>query len=188
MNNLKFKYFSNPIKNAEFTDIKCQICGTNEYCLEGEYFDCGDDIISVCLNCLSDGKEMVNVPEFIEKRLEKHLKAYENLSDEIKLDKKVKESMEELKKNPPVPWIQYNDWQVCCGDFVRYIGEWDKDEINKNALYGNGKKYILSILDEFSKGRIDDVEEFWDGIGVNTIIFTFKCIKCSKIIAVCQSY
>lgn len=188
MNMLNFKYFDDVIKNAEYSDDKCEICGSDEYCLEGEYFDHEEDIISVCIDCLRKGKVTVNIPDFIKERLYKNLKENETGLDETKLKQKLKSCVQELEKTPPVPWIQYNDWPVCCGEFARYMGEWDQDEINDNAPYGNGKEYIMNILDEFSKSKIDDIDEFWDDIGIDTSIFIFKCINCSKLIAICQSY
>lgn len=188
MNTLNFKYFDNVIKNAEYTNDKCQICGTNKYCLEGVYFDSEEDIISVCIECLRKGKKTVNIPDLIQERLYRELKENQEGLDKIKLKQKLDSYVEELKITPPVPWIQYNDWPVCCSDFARYMGEWDKEQINDNAPDGNGKKYIMTILDEFSKSKIDDIDVFWDDIGIYTEIFIFKCINCSKYVTICQNY
>lgn len=160
MNIPEFKYFNNPMKNAEFTDVQCQSCGADGNCLEGEYFDRGDNVISVCLNCLSKGKITVKIPEFVRKRLIVHLKETEYKQNKSQVKEKADSLIEELEKNPPVPWIQYNDWQVCCGDFVRYLGEWGKEEIDKHAPDGNGKQYIITILDDFSRNKIDNVDNF----------------------------
>lgn len=188
MNIPEFKYFCNPIKNAEITDVKCQSCGADENCLEGEYFDCGDNVVSVCLDCLSKGKVTVNIPNFIKKRLMGHLKETGYVQNENQAEERAESLIDELSKNPPVPWIQYNDWPVCCGEFGRYLGEWGKEEIIKHAPDGNGKQYIISILDDFSRSKIDNVDYFWDDIDRNTVVYVFECIHCSKYIAICQSY
>ncbi|WP_280521317.1 CbrC family protein [Paenibacillus mangrovi] len=74
MYNQKFKYFVNPEANAEFTEEVCQFCGATKNCLEGEYFDRGDEVTSVCFDCLIDGKIVVNIPEYLQKKLYSHLK------------------------------------------------------------------------------------------------------------------
>lgn len=184
----QFKYFSNPTKNAEIIDVKCQFCGADENCLDGEYFERGDDVISVCFKCLSKGEMTVNIPDFVKKKLVDNLKKNGCVQNEKQAEERAESLMIELKKNPPVPWIQYNDWPVCCGDFCIYLGEWEREEIIKHSPDGNGKQYIVSILDDFSRSKINDIDYFWEDIGGNTAVFVFKCIHCSKYIAVCQSY
>lgn len=185
MNSPKFKYFDNVLENAEFTDIPCEICGSQKNCLEGLYFEC-DDINSACIDCLSKGKIKVNITEFIKERIIAHLK--ENNKNEDEIERKVKMLVDELERTPPVPWIQYNDWPICCNDFTKYLGEWGKEDIIRNSHDKNEKEHLISILDDFSKSRIDNLDCFWDEIGDDVAIFVFKCIYCSKLIAVWQSY
>jgi uncharacterized protein CbrC (UPF0167 family) len=169
---IKFKYFSNPLKYAEFTDVKCQSCGTTQNCLEGEYFDRGDDVVSVCLNCLNQGVIVVDLPEYIK--------------DRIHQDKT--EKLTRLERTPPVPWIQYNDWPVCCDDFMCYIGEWEQKEFDENSENGNGKEYLISLLDENIKNRVDDINVLWDDLGEYTALFVFECIHCKRKKGIPQSY
>lgn len=183
-----FKYFKNPEKNAVLAKTNCQSCDTSENCLEGEYFDQGGNIDSVCFDCLSKGKITVNIPDYIRNRIINHLNEMDIESKESSNEEKAKNLVDELSKTPPVPWIQYNDWPVCCNDFERYIGEWDKLDIIKNAPDENTRDYLMSILDNFSKEKIKDYDLFWDDIGNGTVIFVFECVHCSKIIAICQSY
>ena len=187
-NKYKFKYFMNPEANAEFTEENCQFCGTKEKCLEGEYFDREDEVTSVCLDCLVKGETTVQIPQYLKDRLYTHLKNTfkEKSSEELK--ELFESTISELEKNPPVPWIQYNDWPVCDGDFMRYVGEWKQEDFNNVSQNGNGKDYILSILDDFTKSRIDDIDVFWNDIGNYTAVFVFMCIHCNKIIGVAQSY
>lgn len=188
MNISKFKYYNNPGKDAIFTEKKCQFCGTDEHCLEGEYFERGDDVVSACLHCLSEGKITVYIPDYIIERVIKNLNELDKENKTHINKERGKNLAKELSKNPPVPWIQYNDWPVCCNDFGRYLGEWDKEEIVRNASDENVKQYFMSIIDDFSRSKIDNYDYLWDDIGKNTIIFVFECIHCSKIIAICQSY
>ena len=52
MSNMDFKYYRDVLNNAIFTDEKCEICGGEEFCLDGVYFEYNQDISSVCLKCL----------------------------------------------------------------------------------------------------------------------------------------
>jgi uncharacterized protein CbrC (UPF0167 family) len=172
-----FKYFDDPHSNAEFTDHVCQVCGSKEHCLEGEYFDRGDEVVSVCLSCLQQGKVTVNIPDFIKRKIES-----------VQDSKETIKSIDALSKTPPVPWIQYNDWAVCCGEFGRYIGEWSADKLMQQSQDGDGMMYLMSILDEFSAEKVQNPELFWQTVGRNTSIFMFECLSCNKRIAVAQSY
>lgn len=182
-----FKYYEKPEVNAITTQTKCQYCNSDENCLEGEYFDCGSSVFSVCINCLSKGEITVCIPDFINSRIKKQLSENGIGSEELIL-KKANQLIAELGKNPPVPWIQYNDWPVCCNDFMRYKGEWDQFEITQKAQDISIREYLLSILDSFSKNKINNFDLFWDDIGYGTSLFVFECINCSKIVAVSQSY
>lgn len=170
----KFKYFDDPLKNAEFIDEEeCQSCGASSHCLEGEYFDLDEEVISVCLDCLQQGVIKVNIPKYIKDRI---------------ADIGKEEKVAELEKTPPVPWIQYNDWPVCCNDFTKYLGEWDRSDFEKHSNDGDGLNYLLNILDQSSKEKIESVQVFWEDIGHHTAIFVFECLRCSKKIAIPQSY
>lgn len=170
----KFKYFEDPFKDAEFIDEEeCQSCGSRKHCLEGEYFDFEEEVISVCLDCLMEGKLRVNIPDYIKDRV---------------TGKEKEEKVSELEKTPPIPWIQYNDWPVCCNDFAKYLGEWNREDFNNQSEDGNGLSYLLSILDQSMKGVIVDSQIFWEDIGNYTAIFVFECLCCSKRIAIPQSY
>lgn len=168
-----FKYFDNPLENAEFIDEKCQSCGSEENCLEGVYFNEHDDVVSVCLSCLKEGLIRVDIPDYIRKEIKG--------SD--KFDK-----IDELERTPPVPWIQYNEWPVCCNDFTKYIGEWGRGRLIKESQDGNGLNYLLSILLQDIKERIVNEKNFWSEIGNLIAIYVFECQTCSKRIAVSQSY
>lgn len=182
-----FRYYKHPEVNAMMTQVECQSCGTDKFCLEGEYFDRGNSVVSVCLNCLARGKITVNIQDFLINRIKNHLA--ENCTDcQGSIIEQVKVCVDELSRTPPVPWIQYNDWPVCCNDFCMYLGEWSQKEIVERSKDVDPEAYLMSILNPFCKEQIDDFNSFWDDIGNGTAIFAFKCVECSKIIAVSQSY
>lgn len=143
---LQYKYLGNVLKNAEYTEEKCQICSSENNCLEGEYFDLGSDVTSVCLECLNKGIVTVDIPEFISDRIYSHLEDKLVLKSKEVIEKMTNQLIETLGKTPPVPWIQYNDWPVCCCDFTKYLGEWSRADINNNSIDGDGKKYLMSIF------------------------------------------
>lgn len=188
MKNMKFRYFKDVFKNAIFTDAECDICGTKKNCLEGEYFSDSGKYNSVCLNCLISGLAKVEIPNYIVESLKvkiinsKELLANEDIEENVKL------KIKELEANPPVPWIQYNNWPICCNDFACYIGEWTQEEFIAQSNNDNYINFFKSILDDSTKSKIDDINILWEDIGHNTAAFVFQCLICGKYIVVCQSY
>lgn len=185
----KFNYFKDPLKYARFTDKSCDNCGSANLCLNGIYFDNSEDEFeSVCLECLVRGEVIVEIPSFLGERLYNEVKSRYQGSSLLGIEEKVNKMLEELSKTPPVPWLQFNDWPVCCGDFMRYIGEWGREEFNLNSNDGNGKRYLLDLLDDSFINQIDDFEVFWNEIGEYSIAFVFECIECKVRKVIVQSY
>lgn len=166
-----FRYFSNAAANAAFTDQPCQFCSSVKECLEGVYFD-SPDIRSVCFECLKRKKASVPIPPYVKKQIS------QNEPEKTAL----------LMQTPPVPWVQYNDWPVCCDDYMRYIGEWTREDFQKEAADGDGIGLLRMILRGDQLSRTDDFEALWDSIGDDTVVFVFRCLICGKLTAVCQSY
>lgn len=178
----QYRYFDNVFKNAEFTNEKCQVCSTGKNCLEGEYFD-RSAVTSVCLDCLDKGLINVNIPQYLKERIYSHIQG-----NFVNRNEQIEGLIKSLSKTPPVAWIQYNDWPVCCCDFTKYLGEWNRDDFDNNSPDENGKYYLMSMLDGFAKGKVKDIDILWDDIGQYTAVFVFECLECSKRIAICQSY
>ncbi|WP_342346120.1 CbrC family protein [Paenibacillus mangrovi] len=88
----------------------------------------------------------------------------------------------DIERNPPVPWIQFNDWPVYKGDFMQYIGEWSQEEFNNASPGGNGQDFVLSILNEETKSKINDNDVFWEDIGNYTAVFVFKSMDGNKML------
>lgn len=164
-----YKYFENVETNAYFTDIPCQFCGSKEFCLDGVFFE-REDVTSICLNCFDKKRINVEVPEYIKARVKNDA------------DKK----FQLLKFNPPVPWIQSNDWPVCCDDYMVYVGEWEQGDFNKHSE--KGKELLKKLMDSDTLNRIENFDALWNDLGKGTAAFTFKCSHCGKIIVLCQDY
>ncbi|SHN02803.1 Uncharacterised protein family (UPF0167) [Anaerosporobacter mobilis DSM 15930] len=165
-----YKYFCNVKENADFTKKNCQFCGSNNNCLEGVYFE-QDNVESICLECFDLKKAVVDIPEYIIKRVG---------FDYAKV--------EELASNPPIPWVQSNDWQVCCNDYMQYIGEWGQENFRENSNNENAIAFFEKNLDEDTLNKVDDINVLWEDLGYNTVAYVFKCNVCGKMKVVCQSY
>lgn len=165
----EYKYFLNVKEQAAFTEKKCQFCGNDDDCLEGIYFD-QDNIDSVCLKCFAEKKACVAVPDYIQKRIKY------NSHNKI----------EELKYTPPIPWVQFNDWQVCCDDYMKYMGEWEQEEFIKESA--NEIEFFKGLLDDDTLKKVDDINVLWEDLGYDTVAYVFKCSICGKRTVVCQSY
>ena len=84
----QYRYFDNVFKNAKFTNEKCQVCSTSKNCLEGEYFDQGSAVTSVCLDCLDKGLINVNIPQYLKERIYSHIQGnFVNRNDNNSPDK-----------------------------------------------------------------------------------------------------
>lgn len=166
-----YRYFENVEKNGYFTDIPCQFCGSKRSCLDGIFFE-RNDIVSICLNCFDKKEVNVEIPDYIK------LKVKNNLDSKFEL----------LQFNPPVPWVQYNEWPVCCDDYMVYVGEWEQDDFNNYSATGNGKDCLKKLIDSEQFDRVEDFDVLWNEIGYKTIAFAFKCSCCSKIIVIFQDY
>lgn len=188
MNIPEFKYFKDFLKNATFTDKQCDICSSNEYCLEAEYFESDEEYSSVCLKCLINGNARVTIPQHLIKRLRENIKLVNIDIQDDDLKEKINNYILELSKTPPVAWIQFNNWPVYNGDFMRFIGEWTKEDIILNAPNNDGKAYLKLIVDDLTKNKIDDFDIFWEDIEKYTAIFVFESLDSKKRIAIAQNY
>lgn len=167
----EYKYYMDVLLHAGFSTEKCQFCGATENGLEGVYFD-NPKISSICLRCFEEKKGNVYIPGYLRN----------------KIKNSVNEKVAELEYTPPVPWIQYNDWQICCDDFCQFIGEWTREDFINAAGKENSIDFFKSMLCMETYSLIDDINELWESLGESTAAFVFQCVKCNKKIVVCQSY
>lgn len=165
----KYEYFENVEKNALFTDVQCQFCGSNHYCLDGLYFK-RNDIISICLNCFDKKIINVEIPDYIKAR--------------IKSDADIK--FKSLQFNPPVPWTHSNDWAVCCDDYMIYVGNWKQEDFNNHSETGNGKELLEKLMNPEVLNKVGNINTLWEHIGTEMLAFVFKCSHCEKYIIICQ--
>lgn len=188
MKEVNYKYFKNVLKNAEFTDEQCEICSSNINCLEGEYFSEDGRYSSICLECLRKGLAKVEIPSYLRKLIDVNIRENNKISSESEIKIIYNEKINELEITPPVPWIQYNNWAICCGDFAAYIGEWSQEDFIASSKQIDSITYFENLLDDSTRKKIDDINVLWDDIGQNTAAFVFKCENCQKYIVICQSY
>lgn len=184
----KFKYFQDPLKYARYVEEPCEICGSTNLCLNGDYLERNDELESVCLDCLVEGKVVVQFPSFLYDRLSAEVKRFNPKLGEDDIRSVVKGIFSILEKTPPVPWIQYNDWPVCCGDFMLFLRELEREDFNNFAGNGNGKEILLNMLDDETKNRIESLEILWDELGDYSIAYQFECFRCNKTKVVIQSF
>ena len=102
--------------------------------------------------------------------------------------KKQNEKVTELSFCPPVPWIQNNDWPVCCDDYMKYIGEWEKTDFINQSSHEEYINYFKKLLDKKMLERIDDIETLIEDLGYDSVAYAFRCICCNKVTIVCQNY
>lgn len=184
----KFKYFLDPEKDASYVDEPCEVCGSSNLCLDGTYFDHEEELESICMECLVKGKIVVEFPDFLYDKIYNELKRINPTLSEEKIKDNMNEIFSVLEKTPPVPWIQYNDWPVCCGDFMIYLGELTRDQLNAMDINNDGKNLLLRLIDNETKNRIDNLDFLWDGLGDYVIAYYFQCTKCDKQTVILQSY
>ena len=166
-----YKYFKNVEKNAYFTEVPCQFCGSKHLCLDGVFFE-KENITSICLDCFNKKRVKVSVPDYIQARV---------------IDNR-DEKVNELQCNPPVPWIQSNDWPVCCDDYMVYIGEWEQDDFTSYSKNESGKDVLKKLISPELLNKVDSFDALWDDLGYGTATFAFQCKHCGKIVIVCQDY
>lgn len=165
-----FKYFRD-VHQAAFTEEPCQYCNSTQNCLEGVYFE-RLDVKSICLECFSKKRVCVEIPPYIRNRIK---------------DNGIRKS-NELSFTPPIPWVQHNDWAVCCDDYMEYIGEWEQDQFDDFSTEKDGIALLEELLDDKTRGRVDDITVLWDDLGYDTVAYVFKCRICGKMRVVCQSF
>ena len=166
-----YRYFENTEENAYFTETPCQFCGSSQFCLDGVFFD-RPDITSICLYCFDKKQVNVEVPEYIKAR--------------VKTDADRK--FESLQFTPPVPWIQSNDWPVCCDDYMVYIGEWEQEDFNSYSKRESGKDALAKLLAPEILKRVENLDVLWEDLGYGTAAFAFRCPQCGKTVIICQDY
>ena len=167
----KYIYYQDVKKNAVFTKEPCQYCGKKEECLEGIYFE-QDGVTSVCLSCLDSKKIEVDIPKYVRSRIKNSVNSKSDV----------------LKYTPPIPWVQYNDWQVCCDDYMKYIGEWEQEQFKNESVERDGISALKNLLNEDTLCKVDDISILWEDIGYDTVAYVFECSVCGKKKVVCQSY
>lgn len=88
-----------------------------------------------------------------------------------------KDDLLELVRTPTYSTIQGDRWQFCCRRPMTFIGEWDRDDFDRNAPDGDGKAFFGEIVQ-------DVVEGLWeDKLHDITGIYVFRCKHCGRLTA-----
>lgn len=183
-----FRYSPDYESTAEYSEMACDLCGRTP-ALEAIYFGNSVDAEAVCIECLRSGIITVEIPSYLNRRLEESIRSTNPEIEDAEVVARIAEAVDELSRTPPVPWIQHNYWPVCHGDFARYLGEWSSDTLSQRSHTGDGLEYLLSFLDPFPRESIGDVQALWQSVQrKETAIYVFECFKCSRLIAIAQSY
>lgn len=174
-----FRLFKDFERNAKFTDEACEPDHSPPF-FDGDYFDNEEyEDQGVCLNCLVTGLKVVDIGDYVRSKIEKNAPAALDAQRFVK----------ELERTPPVPWIQYNDWAFCCGEPMQYRGEYSNDSDFNDSELKEIPQNLWSIVNDDGKQQAGSFEALQDSIENGmTACFIFKCLKCKRFEAVCQSY
>lgn len=178
---ISFKYSPYWRKVAPWRD-DCD-CPEDDPCIEGIFFDDPDVDEGVCLSELLSGRVKVSIPNYLRQHLIQSLQASGKKTSEEYLDA----AIDELSRTPPVPWIQHNEWPVCCGDFCQYLGELRKlpEEIEPIVEATT----LWEVTEETSRQKFTDAQSLWKCINSDWCSgFLFECAVCKKRVVVIQSY
>lgn len=182
-----FAYFPDYLKWAKFVSDDCD-CPDGSPCLEGVYFGDPDIEDPVCLSDLVAGSIRVDIPDYLVDELRKSVKKVNPKWSKKQIDDRVEQAVDSLSRTPAVPWIQENEWPVHCGDFCRYLGEWDQARLTEAAPDGKGLAFLWSILPSAAQARRDR-DELWEELGNEwAAVYVFECLTCGRLMAVEQSY
>ncbi|MBI1923911.1 CbrC family protein [Candidatus Poribacteria bacterium] len=175
---LQFRRFHNVEQHAVFTENPCEE-GHRPPFLDGDYFEGEFDEQGVCLECLLTGRKVVVLDPYLRSKIE----------TQAHTPAGAKRIIRELERTPPVPWIQYNDWPFCCGEPMQYRGEYSRDHLFADEELADFPQCLWEIVDAVGKQQAIDFESLQDSIADGiTACFIFKCLKCHRFEAVCQSY
>ena len=87
------------------------------------------------------------------------------------------EHLMELVRTPTYHSIQGDQWQFCCRRPMTFIGEWDRDDFDRNAPDGNGEAYFREVVQ-------DVVDGLWEGeLHDETGVYVFRCRQCGRLTA-----
>jgi uncharacterized protein CbrC (UPF0167 family) len=172
----EFRLFYDVAMNAVFTDKPCEEGHLPPF-LDAEYFDGGYEDEGVCLECLRSGSKKVSMNTYIKAKIK------------ICAGESAALIINELEQTPPVPWIQYNDWPLCCGDAMQYRGEHSRQSIFIDDELKGFPDNLWIIADEHTRKQAVDHGSLEASIRRGmTVCFIFRCMKCGRYQAVCQSY
>jgi uncharacterized protein CbrC (UPF0167 family) len=85
-----------------------------------------------------------------------------------------KDVMYELLRTPSYSTIQGEQWQFCCRQPMVFIGEWSREQFERCAPDGNGRRYFEELVQDVVPGLWED--QLHDITGV----YVFRCRLCDR--------
>lgn len=198
---IETKYFKAPISHAWpdppyyslYPKARCKFCSveTKAYCWLGE-----DEIDGVgCIDCLMSRKfSIAKDTEIGEINQQGQLEDYNDFGKKVFPEAPegfTKEKLKEIIQTPNISTYQGMYHPTHCNDFMQYIGRWSRDDFNKHASDGDGKK-LFEEMSEFEEGDVNlwletdkelKEQEQWQhkdstwAFGAQ--VYVFQCICCS---------
>jgi len=199
---MTFKYFDRPEIFTGLREIAttCDTCEQEKLCFDAEAFLGGEDMTSICPDCLVHG-ELLDRDVFTcdgdITELKRQLKELHPSLTHSEIDELAKEKTSELEKTTP-HLVSWQDWSWPCadGDYCKFIGYGSRplynslttttkgEELFKNSFYYNLKddsdiEYLWrDVLPE------KDVKDFNDSNKLATLFYVFKSLNSDKIITI----
>ena len=87
------------------------------------------------------------------------------------------ETMFELLRTPTYSSIQGERWQFCCRRPMVFVGEWSREEFDRHAPDGDGRRCFVEIVQDIVPGLWED--QLHDITGV----YVFRCPSCERVTA-----
>lgn len=199
---MTFKYFDRPEIFTELSDANatCDACKEEKPCFGAEAFLGGEDITSICPECLASGqlrnRDIFTCDGDISE-LKRQLKNLNPSLTQLQIDKIANQKTTELEKTTP-HLVTWQDWTWPCadGDYCKFIGYGSRpfynslattktgEELFKNSFYLNLK--YDSDIDFLWQDVLPEkeVKDYNDSTKLRTLFYVFKSLNSNTIITI----
>lgn len=199
---MTFKHFDRPEIFTGLREIEttCDTCQQEKLCFDAEAFLGGDEITSICPDCLASGqlheRDIFTCDGDIAE-LKRQLKNLNSSLTDLQIDDIANQKTIVLEKTTP-PLVTWQDWGWPCtdGDYCQFIGYGSRpfynslattltgEEIFKNSFYYNLKNdsdidYLWhDVLPE------KEVKDYNESSRMATLFYVFKSLNSDTIITI----
>jgi uncharacterized protein CbrC (UPF0167 family) len=199
---MTFKYFDKP---EIFTGLRdsvttCDTCEQEKFCFDAEAFKGGEDITSICPDCLGTGQ--LNDRDIFTcngdiAELKRQLKSQNPSLTDSEIDDIANQKTKELEKTTPhlVTWQDWN-WPCADGDYCKFIGFGSRSLYDSLATTTTGEELFKSSFYYYLKddSNIDylwleiipekEVKDYNDSNELASLFYVFKSLNSNKIITI----